>query len=140
MREISIMPTPDEVPAAERLFIRLSQAIEAATDAQRIEMFTDNQFRLLREDMLGDIRGYPGKNCRISWAPKRLHTTRASLLKIWSRRKAVLDWMLAEIENQVGKIVFILAGYTKLMEKVFRTQPWPPKSDSLQIAFHGLRG
>ena len=32
---------------------------------------------------------------------------------------AVLDFLLAEIENQVGKIVFILAGYNKQMEKFF---------------------
>lgn len=31
----------------------------------------------------------------------------------------VLDFLLAEIENQVGKIVFILAGYNKEMEKFF---------------------
>lgn len=33
--------------------------------------------------------------------------------------KAVLDFLLAEIEERVGKIVFILAGYTKEMEKFF---------------------
>ena len=32
---------------------------------------------------------------------------------------SVLDFLLAEIENQVGKIVFILAGYNKPMEKFF---------------------
>ncbi|MCJ1382149.1 hypothetical protein MMC17_005261 [Xylographa soralifera] len=32
---------------------------------------------------------------------------------------SVLDYLLAEIENQVGKIVFILAGYNKQMEKFF---------------------
>jgi hypothetical protein len=32
----------------------------------------------------------------------------------------VLDFLLAEIENNVGKIVFILAGYNKNMEKVWR--------------------
>ena len=32
---------------------------------------------------------------------------------------AVLDFLLAEIENQVGKIVFVLAGYNKQMEKFF---------------------
>lgn len=32
---------------------------------------------------------------------------------------AVLDFLLAEIENQVGKIVFILAGYNKPMEAFF---------------------
>lgn len=32
---------------------------------------------------------------------------------------AVLDFLLAEIENQVGKIVFVLAGYNKPMEAFF---------------------
>ena len=35
----------------------------------------------------------------------------------------VLDFLLAEIENQVGKIVFILAGYVKEMEKFFEHNP-----------------
>ncbi|OJD15900.1 hypothetical protein AJ78_03879 [Emergomyces pasteurianus Ep9510] len=33
---------------------------------------------------------------------------------------AVLDFLLTEIENRVGKIVFILAGYNKQMEKFFQ--------------------
>jgi replication-associated recombination protein RarA len=36
---------------------------------------------------------------------------------------AVLGFLLAEIENQVGKIVFVLAGYNKLMEKFFEHNP-----------------
>ena len=32
---------------------------------------------------------------------------------------SILDFLLAEIENQVGKIVFIFAGYNKQMEKFF---------------------
>lgn len=36
---------------------------------------------------------------------------------------AVLDFLLAEIENQVGKILFILAGYDKEMEKFFEHNP-----------------
>ena len=35
----------------------------------------------------------------------------------------VLDFLLAEIENRVGKIVFILAGYVKEMEKFFEHNP-----------------
>lgn len=31
----------------------------------------------------------------------------------------VLDFLLAEMENNVGKIVFIFAGYNKEMEKFF---------------------
>jgi DNA polymerase III delta prime subunit len=37
--------------------------------------------------------------------------------------KAVLDFLLAEIENQVGRIVFILAGYSKQMESFFAHNP-----------------
>ena len=36
---------------------------------------------------------------------------------------AVLDFLLAEIENQVGTIVFIFAGYNKQMEKFFEHNP-----------------
>ena len=35
----------------------------------------------------------------------------------------VLDFLLAEMENNVGKIVFILAGYNKEMEKFFEHNP-----------------
>ncbi|KAF8531244.1 P-loop containing nucleoside triphosphate hydrolase protein [Gautieria morchelliformis] len=35
----------------------------------------------------------------------------------------VLDFLLAEMENQVGRIVFILAGYNKQMEKFFEHNP-----------------
>jgi AAA lid domain len=36
---------------------------------------------------------------------------------------AVLDYLLAEMENQVGTIVFILAGYNREMEKFFEHNP-----------------
>lgn len=36
---------------------------------------------------------------------------------------AVLDFLLAEMENNVGKIVFIFAGYNKEMEKFFQHNP-----------------
>lgn len=35
----------------------------------------------------------------------------------------VLDFMLAEMENNIGTIVFILAGYNKQMEKFFEHNP-----------------
>jgi len=35
----------------------------------------------------------------------------------------VLDFLLAEMENNVGKVVFILAGYNKEMEKFFEHNP-----------------
>jgi hypothetical protein len=35
----------------------------------------------------------------------------------------VLDFLLAEIENQVGKIVFLFAGYNREMEKFFEHNP-----------------
>lgn len=40
-----------------------------------------------------------------------------------SKGKQVLDYLLAEMENNVGKIVFIFAGYAKQMEKFFAHNP-----------------
>ena len=37
--------------------------------------------------------------------------------------KQVLDYLLAEMENNVGKIVFIFAGYNREMEKFFEHNP-----------------
>lgn len=37
--------------------------------------------------------------------------------------KTVLDFLLAEIENLAGKIVFVFAGYRKQMEKFFEHNP-----------------
>ncbi|OBT47666.1 hypothetical protein VE00_02260 [Pseudogymnoascus sp. WSF 3629] len=39
---------------------------------------------------------------------------------------AVLDFILAEVENLTGKVVFILAGYNKQMEKFFAHNPGFP--------------
>ncbi|KAI9755731.1 MAG: hypothetical protein M4579_004161 [Chaenotheca gracillima] len=36
---------------------------------------------------------------------------------------SVLDFLLAEMENQIGKIVFIFAGYNKEMESFFKHNP-----------------
>ncbi|KAF2170835.1 hypothetical protein M409DRAFT_63884 [Zasmidium cellare ATCC 36951] len=38
----------------------------------------------------------------------------------------VLDFLLAEVENLTGKIVFVLAGYNKQMEKFFQHNPGLP--------------
>lgn len=35
----------------------------------------------------------------------------------------VLDWLLVGMENNVGKLVFVLAGYNKQMEKFFEHNP-----------------
>jgi hypothetical protein len=37
--------------------------------------------------------------------------------------KAALDYLLAEIENLAGKVIFIFAGYRKQMEKFFEHNP-----------------
>ncbi|KAG8749048.1 hypothetical protein FRC14_001737 [Serendipita sp. 396] len=56
-REISIIPTADEVRSTDPAFIRPSNMFEdEATRENRHGMYLDNQFRLLREDMLYEIR------------------------------------------------------------------------------------
>ena len=49
--------------------------------------------------------------------------------------KAVLDYLLTEIENQVGKIIFIFAGYVKEMEAFFQHNPGLPSRLPNQMKF-----
>ena len=57
-RQISILPTADELEfTSERAFLRRSSWLEdPATEENRLATHIDNQFRLLREDMVGEIR------------------------------------------------------------------------------------
>lgn len=48
---------------------------------------------------------------------------------------AVLDYLLTEIENLRGKVVFILAGYNKEMEKFFEHNPGIPSRLSIRLQF-----
>lgn len=48
---------------------------------------------------------------------------------------AVLDYLLAEVENLTGKVVFILAGYNKNMESFFAHNPGLPSRFPRQIQF-----
>ncbi|KAI8655251.1 hypothetical protein NCS57_01273400 [Fusarium keratoplasticum] len=49
--------------------------------------------------------------------------------------KAVLDFLLAEVENQRGKIVFVLAGYSKDMESFFAHNPGIPSRFPIEMKF-----
>ncbi|KAF4638063.1 hypothetical protein G7Y89_g15 [Cudoniella acicularis] len=56
-RQISIMPTADELLSKDRPFLRTADFLEDPESAPfRRALHLDNQFRLLREDMLGEIR------------------------------------------------------------------------------------
>jgi hypothetical protein len=56
-REISIMPTADELLSKDRPFFRTAAFIDdPEIVSSRRGIHLDNQFRLLREDMLGEIR------------------------------------------------------------------------------------
>lgn len=47
----------------------------------------------------------------------------------------VLDFLLAEIENLTGQVVFILAGYNKQMEAFFAHNPGLPSRTPYQLQF-----
>jgi SpoVK/Ycf46/Vps4 family AAA+-type ATPase len=49
--------------------------------------------------------------------------------------KAVLDFLLAEIENLTGKIVFVLAGYHKNMEAFYAHNPGIPSRIPITMEF-----
>lgn len=56
-REVSIMPTADELFSKDRPFFRTTDFIsDPELSSSRSSIHLDNQFRLLREDMLGEIR------------------------------------------------------------------------------------
>lgn len=49
--------------------------------------------------------------------------------------KTVLDYLLAEIENLTGKVVFVFAGYRKQMEKFFEHNPGFPSRIPYSLHF-----
>lgn len=55
-RQIAILPTADEFSSSEKPFYRRADAIDEADAERRGAMHLDNQFRLLREDFLGELR------------------------------------------------------------------------------------
>jgi hypothetical protein len=55
-REIAILPTADELSSSEQPFYRRADTVDQADPDQRVAMHLDNQFRLQREDMLGELR------------------------------------------------------------------------------------
>ena len=56
IRKISIVPTPDEISASESPYLRRAIEIDECPSSGRLAMHIDNHFRLLREDMLRDLR------------------------------------------------------------------------------------
>ena len=56
-REIAIHPTADEIRSTEPPFLRLAETLDdPAYEGNRLTVHLDNQFRLLREDMLKEMR------------------------------------------------------------------------------------
>ncbi|KAG6891612.1 hypothetical protein C0992_002651 [Termitomyces sp. T32_za158] len=55
-RTIAILPTPSEMNSSETPFLRHSSAVDETEDSARVATHLDNQFRLLREDMLHEMR------------------------------------------------------------------------------------
>ena len=53
---ITILPTPDEIYCTDEPFLRRASEIDEFTGPGRLPVHIDNQFRLLREDMLRDLR------------------------------------------------------------------------------------
>ena len=55
-RKIAIYPTADELLSTEKPFYRRADAVAEAHPEHRVAMHLDNHFRLLREDMLAELR------------------------------------------------------------------------------------
>ncbi|KAG5728813.1 NFX1-type zinc finger-containing protein 1 [Termitomyces sp. T112] len=66
-REIAILPTADEITSTKRPFYRHSATVEADDESTRFATHIDNQFRLLREDMLYEMK----EELQIAFGKKR---------------------------------------------------------------------
>ncbi|KAG5647446.1 hypothetical protein DXG03_009376 [Asterophora parasitica] len=55
-REISILPTSDEITSTDPPFLRRHAAVDSDASSTRLATHLDNQFRLLREDMMYEMR------------------------------------------------------------------------------------
>jgi hypothetical protein len=55
-RRIAVLPTADEFGCTEKPFYRRTEEILELDGDQRVAAHVDNQFRLLREDMLSELR------------------------------------------------------------------------------------
>ncbi|KAL8670572.1 MAG: hypothetical protein Q9168_004900 [Polycauliona sp. 1 TL-2023] len=56
-REVAILPTADELATKEPPFLRLADSLDDPEVVEtRLAMHLDNQFRLYREDMIGELR------------------------------------------------------------------------------------
>ncbi|KAF2017639.1 P-loop containing nucleoside triphosphate hydrolase protein [Aaosphaeria arxii CBS 175.79] len=55
-KKIKILPTSDEFLSTEKPFYRTANAIDAEEPGSRPFVHLDNQFRLLREDFMGELR------------------------------------------------------------------------------------
>ena len=56
-RQITILPTQEEIECKDTAFLRPSSFLEdPATKPNRVALHLDNQFRLLREDMLSELK------------------------------------------------------------------------------------
>ena len=56
IRDIAILPTADEISSTDPPYLRRAHEIDECQATGRLAMHIDNQFRLLREDMLRDLR------------------------------------------------------------------------------------
>lgn len=66
-RRIAILPTVDELTSQEPPFLRLASELDGTEEDSRLATHLDNQFRLLREDMVRDVREeLQGRNKRRS--------------------------------------------------------------------------
>ncbi|KAG6006149.1 hypothetical protein E4U21_007259 [Claviceps maximensis] len=68
-RKISVLPTSDEFASSRRSFYRTALEVERCAPEERSRSHLDNQFRLLREDMLSELR----EDVQVALGQKKSH-------------------------------------------------------------------
>lgn len=105
-RKISVLPTADEMASTEKPFYLRADAIDETEPEVRGAAHLDNQFRLLREDFLGELRN----DLQIARGQKSGHRTSLTLTGL------VLSGIQCEPEKSWKSCCLVFQS---------STDPWP---------------
>lgn len=106
-RQIAIYPTPDELLSDEAPFFRRAREVYETPLDDRVAVHLDNQFRLLREDMLADLR----EDRKLVLGKKRgrraglvLYTIRCVSIEMGDERRGKMCSLAVTCENGLEQV------------------------------------
>lgn len=137
-RQIQIFPTPDEFLSTEKPFYRTAQEISDVDIEQRFAFHIDNQFRLLREDMIHELR----EACWMTMGKKKRAFSYQFLGKlrirdVWvSKTRRYFKKCSIAVESGSGAIAKLPSGKKRV--DFLKRSSWFLKHQSFGALFRGV--